>query len=108
MYIFKDPEKPACEVPVVLLLALVNRDFKKFSAPGVPRTTEEELRYSDFGYWNNPWDYNNIRFTYPELAIDRLSDNIDFNIQNNLELIKQEIMEILAEKRNKHPEMTKL
>ena len=74
----------------------------------MPRTSEEELRYSDFGYWNNVWDYNNVRFTYPELAIDRLSENIDFNIQNNLELIKQEIMDIVAQRRNNSSEMTQL
>ena len=108
LYIFKDQERSACEVPVVLLLSLVNRDFRKFTTPGVPRTTEKEFHFSDFGYWNDPWDFNSVRFTYPELAIDRLSMNIEFNIQNNLELIKQEIIDIVAERRNKHSEMTKL
>ena len=95
-------------MPVVLLFCLVNRDFRNFSAPGVPRATEEEFHFSDFDYYTNAWDYNSLRFTYPELAIERLCKNIDFNIQNNLDLIKQEIMDIVAQKRNSFSETTQL
>ena len=108
LYIFKDPEKPAKEVPVVLLFSLVNRDFRNYSAPGVPRESNKEFAFSNFEYFDNRWDYGTLRFTYPELAMERLTRNIDFNIQNNLVLIKQEIMEVVIQRRNNTSEMTHL
>ena len=108
LYIFKDLEKPAKEVPVVLLFSLVNRDFRNYSAPGVPRESNKEFAFSNFEYFDNRWDYGTLRFTYPELAMERLTKNIDFNIQNNLELIKQEIMEVVIQRRNDTSEMTHL
>ena len=103
VYVFKDPDRPANEVPVVLLFAIVNKDFRKFSAPGVPRTTAEEFSFSNFDFFANQWDFHTLRFNYSEEAVERLCQNIEFNIHNNLELIKQEISNIADQRRcNKH------
>ena len=95
-------------MPVILLFSLVNRDFQNYSAPGVPRVANKEFAFSNFEYFDNRWDYGTLRFTYPELAMERLTRNMDFNIQNNLELIKQEIMEVVIQRRNDTSEMTHL
>ena len=94
VYIFKDQDRPVNEVPVVLLFSIVNGDFRKFSAPGVLRTTAEELNFSNFDYFTNKWDFHTLRFTYSDEAVERLCQNIEFNIQNNLEVIRQEISNI--------------
>ena len=47
VYVFKDADVPATEVPVIIFVTLLNKDFRKFLAPGVPRTKEEDKRSSE-------------------------------------------------------------
>ncbi|KAJ7373914.1 Cytosolic phospholipase A2 [Desmophyllum pertusum] len=41
-YVFKDPTNPKC--PIVLHFVLVNKTYRDFVRPGIPRTTKEEKK----------------------------------------------------------------
>ena len=100
IYVFKDPEKSASEVPVIIFFPLVNHNFRYYKAPGVLRETEEEKAFGDFSIFDGTNDYAIWRFVYPNLSFDRLSKMMEFNVANNLHVIKAELQEIVDKKRS--------
>jgi phospholipase A2 len=97
-YVFKDP-KGNPEIPVVIFFPLVNKDFRKFKSPGVPRETEEEKSFGDFDIFDNTNAYAIWRFVYPNLSFDRMTAMMEFNIINNVDMIKSELAEIVQRKK---------
>lgn len=99
IYIFKDPVKPPSEVPVIIFFPLVNHNFRHYKAPGVKRETDEEKAFGDFSLFDGTNDFAIWRFVYPNLSFDRLTKMMEFNVANNLDVIKTEMEEIIQRKR---------
>ena len=97
-YVFKEPENP--NVPVVIFFPLVNKDFRKFKTPGVPRETEAEINFGNFDIFDNTNAYAIWRFVYPNLSFDRMTAMMEFNILNNLHVIKSEMAELVKRKKS--------
>ncbi|BFZ20501.1 hypothetical protein BsWGS_23540 [Bradybaena similaris] len=77
-YVFKHPWDPNC--PIVLHFCLVNINFKREIAPGVPRTTQEEFDFGNFCIFDdNSHPYSTFKFTYTHLEFDRLSKLMEYN-----------------------------
>ncbi|KAG7279422.1 hypothetical protein CRUP_024241, partial [Coryphaenoides rupestris] len=84
-YVFK-PKKGERNCPTVIHFVLVNINFRKFKAPGVPRETESEKEYSDFDIFDDPeTPYSTFNFQYSNQAFNQLHDLMEFNTLNNLE-----------------------
>jgi phospholipase A2 len=98
-YVFKDVTKP--NVPVIIFFPLINNNFRNYVRPGVPRTTEQEKAFGDFSIFDDTTAYAIWRFVYPHLSFDRLTAMMEFNILNNVDIIKAEIAELVDKKRKK-------
>ena len=97
-YVFKSPESP--EIPVVIFFPLVNKSFRFEKSPGVPRETDDEKLFGDFDIFDNTNAYAIWRFVYPNQSFDRLTAMMEFNILNNLDVIKFEISELVRRKKS--------
>ncbi|CAH2312739.1 cytosolic phospholipase A2 isoform X1 [Pelobates cultripes] len=103
-YVFR-PKNPSVEIdcPTIIHFVLANINFRKFKAPGVPRETEEEKDFADFDIFDDPESpYSTFNFQYPNEAFQRLHDLMEFNTLNNIDEIKQAILESI-EYRRTHP-----
>ena len=97
-YVFKDEDtKP--EVPVVIFFPLVNKDFKKYKAPGEPRETEAEKNFAHFDIFDNTNAYAIWRFVYPNQSFDRMTAMMEFNVLNNLDVIRAEMAQLVQRKK---------
>jgi phospholipase A2 len=94
-YVFKNDDP---DVPVIIFFPLVNADFRHNVFPGVPRTTDEEKAFGDFSVYDDGETFQSCRFFYPDISFDRLTKMVAFNIENNLDVIKREMADIV--KRN--------
>uniref|UniRef100_A0A4W6D2I6 Phospholipase A2 n=1 Tax=Lates calcarifer TaxID=8187 RepID=A0A4W6D2I6_LATCA len=85
-YVFK-PKKGEKNCPTVIHFVLVNINFRKFKAPGVPRETEKEKELADFDIFDDPESpFSTFNFQYSNEAFTRLHDLMEFNTLNNLEV----------------------
>uniref|UniRef100_A0AAQ5XTM9 Phospholipase A2 n=1 Tax=Amphiprion ocellaris TaxID=80972 RepID=A0AAQ5XTM9_AMPOC len=85
-YVFK-PRKGERNCPTVIHFVLVNINFRKFKAPGVPRETEKEKELADFDIFDDPeTPFSTFNFQYSNEAFTRLHDLMEFNTLNNLEV----------------------
>lgn len=100
-YVFK-PRKGEKNCPTVIHFVLVNINFRKFKAPGVPRETEKEKEAADFDIFDDPeTPFSTFNFQYTNKAFTQLHDLMEFNTLNNLEVIKEAIKDrIVARKEN--------
>ncbi|XP_056133428.1 cytosolic phospholipase A2 [Lampris incognitus] len=95
-YVFK-PKKGERNCPTVIHFVLVNINFRKFKAPGVPRETEKEKESADFDIFDDPeTPYSTFNFQYSNQAYTQLHDLMEFNTLNNLEVIKDAIKESIV------------
>ncbi|XP_027010065.1 cytosolic phospholipase A2 [Tachysurus fulvidraco] len=101
-YVFK-PSKGDKNCPTVIHFVLVNLDFRKFKAPGVPREAELEKELADFDIFDDPeTPYSTFNFQYSNKAFTQLHDLMEFNTLNNIEVIKEAIKDsIMYRKENK-------
>ena len=97
-YVFKDPTNNP-KVPVVILFTLINKDFRNFKSPNVPRESEEEKNFANFDIFDNTNAYAIWRFVYPNQSFDRLTAMMECNILNNLDVIRSEIAEMVSRKK---------
>ncbi|XP_075396032.1 cytosolic phospholipase A2 beta-like [Tenrec ecaudatus] len=79
---FSDPGRP--EAPVILHFPLVNDSFRDHSAPGVPRTPEEQEKV-----------------TYSQEDLDKLLGLAHYNICNNQEPLPAALREALRKRRQR-------
>ncbi|XP_020789015.1 cytosolic phospholipase A2 [Boleophthalmus pectinirostris] len=95
-YIFK-PRKGEKNCPTVIHFVLVNINFRKFKAPGVPRETEKEKEAADFDIFDDPeTPFSTFNFQYNNKAFTQLHDLMEFNTLNNLEVIKECIKDCIV------------
>ena len=104
-YVFKDPTNNP-KVPVVILFTLINKDFRNFKSPNVPRESDEEKNFANFDIFDNTNAYAIWRFVYPNQSFDRLSAMMEFNILNNLDVIRSEIAEMVKRKKAQTTKVT--
>ncbi|XP_037015427.1 cytosolic phospholipase A2 [Artibeus jamaicensis] len=103
-YVFKpkntDVEK---DCPTIIHFVLANINFRKYKAPGVPRETQEEKEVADFDIFDDPESpFSTFNFQYPNQAFKRLHDLMYFNTLNNIDVIKNAIVESI-EYRKQNP-----
>lgn len=66
---------------------------------GVPRETEDELKFADFSIFSDPKKcYSIFNFKYPNRQFDRLSQLMEFNILNNIDVIRENIRTVTLRK----------
>ncbi|XP_031464338.1 cytosolic phospholipase A2 [Phasianus colchicus] len=103
-YVFK-PKDTSSEkdCPTIIHFVLANINFRKYKAPGLPRETKEEKDFADFDIFDDPnTPFSTFNFQYPNEAFKRLHDLMEFNTLNNLDVIKQAMMESI-EYRKENP-----
>ncbi|KAM6327032.1 cytosolic phospholipase A2 isoform 2-T2 [Podargus strigoides] len=103
-YVFK-PKDTSSEkdCPTIIHFVLANINFRKYRAPGVPRETQEEKDFADFDIFDDPdTPFSTFNFQYPNEAFKRLHDLMEFNTLNNIDVIKQAMMESI-EYRKENP-----
>ncbi|XP_010162131.1 cytosolic phospholipase A2 [Antrostomus carolinensis] len=94
-YVFK-PKDTSSEkdCPTIIHFVLANINFRKYKAPGVPRETQEEKDFADFDIFDDPnTPFSTFNFQYPNEAFKRLHDLMEFNTLNNIDVIKEAMME---------------
>lgn len=97
-YVFKDPTNPKC--PIVLHFVLVNKTYRDFVRPGIPRVTKEEKKAGDFPLFNDPNKrFSTFNLKYSHDIFDRLSGLVEFNTALNEQLIKDTMAECVQRKR---------
>ncbi|KAM9378977.1 cytosolic phospholipase A2 [Phaethornis superciliosus] len=100
-YVFK-PKDTSSEkdCPTIIHFVLANINFRKYKAPGVPRETQEEKDFADFDIFDDPnTPFSTFNFQYPNEAFKRLHDLMEFNTLNNIDVIKQAMMESIEYRR---------
>ncbi|NXQ99004.1 PA24A phospholipase, partial [Sagittarius serpentarius] len=103
-YVFK-PKDTSSEkdCPTIIHFVLANINFRKYKAPGIPRETQEEKDFADFDIFDDPnTPFSTFNFQYPNEAFKRLHDLMEFNTLNNIDVIKQAMMESI-EYRKENP-----
>ncbi|XP_074402403.1 cytosolic phospholipase A2 isoform X3 [Zonotrichia albicollis] len=103
-YVFK-PKDTSSEkdCPTIIHFVLANIDFRKYKAPGVPRETQEEKDFADFDIFDDPdTPFSTFNFQYPNEAFKRLHDLMEFNTLNNMDVIKEAMVESI-EYRKQNP-----
>lgn len=104
LYIFKHPTDPYC--PIVLHFCLVNIEFRRFKAPGVPRETNEEIKFAAFDIFDDKESpYSTFNFKYSHEAFKRLSKLTEFNTLLHVEDIKNVIADVIKNKRENGPKI---
>ncbi|XP_043941255.1 cytosolic phospholipase A2 [Protopterus annectens] len=97
-YVFK-PKNPSIEkdCPIIIHFVLANINFRNFKAPGVPRETEKEKDFADFDIFDDQeTPFSTFNFQYSNEAFKRLHDLMEFNTLNNIDVIKDAIIESIA------------
>uniref|UniRef100_A0A8C2YS19 Phospholipase A2 n=1 Tax=Chinchilla lanigera TaxID=34839 RepID=A0A8C2YS19_CHILA len=100
-YVFK-PKNPDVEkdCPTIIHFVLANINFRKYKAPGVPRETEEDKEVADFDIFDDPESpFSTFNFQYPNDAFKRLHDLMHFNTLNNIDVIKDAIVQSIEYRR---------
>ncbi|XP_075396023.1 cytosolic phospholipase A2 beta-like [Tenrec ecaudatus] len=93
---FSDPGRP--EAPVILHFPLVNDSFQDYSAPGVPRTPEEqEAGRVNLSPSDSPYHYSKV--TYSQEDLDKLLGLAHYNICNNQERLPAALREAVRKRR---------
>lgn len=103
-YVFK-PKDTSSEkdCPTIIHFVLANINFRKYKAPGIPRETQEEKDFADFDIFDDPnTPFSTFNFQYPNEAFKRLHDLMEFNTLNNIDVIKQAMVESI-EYRKENP-----
>ncbi|XP_013772392.1 cytosolic phospholipase A2-like [Limulus polyphemus] len=94
-YIFDNPDDISC--PIILHFPLVNINFRKFKQPGLVRQTDEEIQFADFDIFSDPdTPYSIYNFCYTHYHFDRLSKLMEFNLLNNLQIIKDVVRKVMT------------
>nr|XP_053651300.1 cytosolic phospholipase A2-like isoform X3 [Cherax quadricarinatus] len=101
-YVFRHPTDQFC--PVILHFPLVNNKFKNFKAPGVPRETEEEIKFADFPIFDDPNNsFSSMNFVYEPKQFDRLTKLVEFNTLLCIDTVKKEIEDVISRKKQYYP-----
>ncbi|KAF4527763.1 hypothetical protein B566_EDAN016468 [Ephemera danica] len=96
LYVFEDEEDESC--PVILHFVLINKAFRQFKAPGVPRTTKEEKQFANFDIFYDQSPYSSTNFHYKSEHFDRLNQLAEFNVRYTMPEIKEELAKAVKKK----------
>ncbi|XP_059481957.1 cytosolic phospholipase A2-like isoform X2 [Neocloeon triangulifer] len=96
-YIFENTEDFQC--PTVVHFVILNKTFRDFKEPGVPRETKEEKYFADFNIFGPDTPYSILNFQYTHEQFDRLSELMEFNTRLGMNAIKKEIAKAIEKKR---------
>ncbi|XP_038650524.1 cytosolic phospholipase A2-like isoform X4 [Scyliorhinus canicula] len=100
-YVFK-PKNPMTEkdCPTIIHFVLANINFRHYKAPGVKRENEKDIENVDFDIFDDADSpYSTFNFQYSNKAFTQLHDLMEFNTLNNIELIKDAIIESIKYRR---------
>uniref|UniRef100_UPI00398F5B2B cytosolic phospholipase A2-like n=1 Tax=Pristiophorus japonicus TaxID=55135 RepID=UPI00398F5B2B len=100
-YVFK-PKSPMTErdCPTIIHFVLANINFRHYKAPGVKRESEKEMENMDFDIFDDvSTPYSTFNFQYSNKAFTQLHDLMEFNTHNNIEVIKDAIIESIKYRR---------
>ncbi|KAK0060949.1 cytosolic phospholipase A2-like isoform X2 [Biomphalaria pfeifferi] len=98
LYIFRHPNDPHC--PIVFHFVLINKTFKNYKAPGIPRKTKEEFDFANFDVFDDPKaPFSTFNFTYTHENFERMSQLMEFNTLLHIEEIKQAMRDVIKIKR---------
>ncbi|GFY73750.1 cytosolic phospholipase A2 [Trichonephila inaurata madagascariensis] len=101
-YVFKHPTNELC--PIIVYFPLFNLNFKKYKQPDVPRETEEELEFANFSIFSDcKKSYSIYNFKYPTKKFDRLNQLMEFNVLNNIDVIKENLLLVMERKKKFFP-----
>ncbi|XP_013774109.1 cytosolic phospholipase A2-like [Limulus polyphemus] len=93
-YLFEDPNNSSC--PIIIHFPLVNVNFRRFKEPGLKHVTDEEKKFADFDIFSDPsTPYSIYNFSYKPLQFDRLSKLMEFNLLNNLHIVRDAIVKVV-------------
>lgn len=74
---------------------------------GVPRETQEERKFADFPIFDDPLNpFSSMNFVYDTIQFDRLTKLVEFNTLLCLDTIKEELVEVVAKKKQFIPRLT--
>ncbi|XP_028667209.1 cytosolic phospholipase A2-like [Erpetoichthys calabaricus] len=98
-YVFK-PKKGDKNCPTIIHFVLANINFRNFKAPDVTRDTQQERDFADFDIFDDPeTPYSTFNFQYSNQAFKQLHDLMEFNTLNNIDVIKEAIIESIQFRR---------
>lgn len=98
-YVFENPHDPKC--PKILHFVLANINFRKEIQPGIPRRTNEEMKFGDFKIFDDPnRPYSTFNFQYSHLAFDRITQLMEYNTLRFKDLIMEKIRECVVKYQN--------
>uniref|UniRef100_B7ZCM9 Phospholipase A2 n=1 Tax=Mus musculus TaxID=10090 RepID=B7ZCM9_MOUSE len=97
-HLFCDPAQP--EAPAVLHFPLVNDSFQDYSAPGVPRTSEEKAAGEvNLSSSDSPYHYTKV--TYSQEDVDKLLRLTHYNICNNQDRLREAMHQAVQRRRKR-------
>ena len=88
VYVIHDYENH--RAPVIIHFVLVRRTFAEFAKPKQKRAADDKR--GEFKVFENPV-YSTFNFTYEQEAFDNLSDLMEYNVLNNVDVIKEQLVE---------------
>lgn len=102
LYVFEDSNDINC--PIVMHFVLLNKTFKEFKEPGIPRETEEEKSFGNFSIFDDKDEpYSSFTFDYTHRTYERLCKLMKFNTLLNLDVIKEKLANRIESRRNNPP-----
>ena len=84
--------------PVIIHFVLVSKSFKNYAKPKTKRATDDKR--GQFKVFENPV-YSTFNFTYEQEAFDNLSDLMEYNVLNNIDTIKEQLVEGMTDYKTK-------
>ncbi|XP_029330473.1 cytosolic phospholipase A2 beta [Mus caroli] len=97
-HLFCDPAQP--EAPAVLHFPLVNDSFQDYSAPGVPRTSEEKAAGEvNLSSSDSPYHYTKV--TYSQEDVDKLLRLTHYNVCNNQDRLREAMHQAVQRRRKR-------
>ncbi|CAB3987287.1 cytosolic phospholipase A2, partial [Paramuricea clavata] len=104
-YVFENKDDVTC--PTILHFPIINKTFRSYLKPGVPRVTKEDKDFADFRIFDDPNEpYSSFKFQYDNKTFDRLHELMKFNTRLNIDTIKEKIATYVDYRRN-NPEYAK-
>ncbi|XP_028401054.1 cytosolic phospholipase A2-like [Dendronephthya gigantea] len=98
-YVFENKDDGKC--PTILHFPLVNKTFRDYLEPGVPRDTVDARDFANFDIFDDPDEpYSSFTFEYEERTFNRLKEMMRFNTLLNMDLIKAKIAEQVTFRKN--------
>ncbi|CAB4028757.1 cytosolic phospholipase A2 [Paramuricea clavata] len=98
-YVFENKDDAMC--PMIVHFPIVNKTFREYLKPGVPRKTQSEKDFANFDIFDDPAQpYSSFTFQYKPETFERMHELMKFNTLLNMDLIKEKIGYYVGYRRN--------